>query len=148
VRIFGPAVHVRRDGRVYPGDTLVLLRSLDDAKASEKAFMCSIPTVFEQLRAGDSVWIDDGHIGCTMEGLANPNRIELHVAQARKRGSELRAGKALNFPGMRVPVVPLSDADREAWATVIDVMDVVVEVDPRRTARLHLDVQTCVDLLG
>jgi pyruvate kinase len=118
-------VHVRRDGRVYPGDRLVLVRSLDDAKASEKAFTCTIPAVFERLAAGDRVWIDDGHIGCTVERLASPERIELRVNQARERGDKLRAGKGLNFPGTRVPVSPLGEADKEALAAVIDVVDII-----------------------
>jgi pyruvate kinase len=118
-------VHVRGDGRVYPDDTLVLVRSLDDAKRSEKAFTCSIPAVFESLGVGDPVWIDDGHIGCAVERISNANRIELRVSQAREAGDKLRAGKGLNFPGTRIPVSPLGDADKGALAAVIDVVDII-----------------------
>ncbi len=117
-------VHVRKEGRVFPADTIALVRSLDDAKASEKAFTCTIPAVLERLRAGDAVWIDDGRIGCTVERLAK-NRIDLRVMQARERGDKLRPGKGLNFPGMQVPVSPLADADKAALAAVIDVVDVI-----------------------
>jgi pyruvate kinase len=118
-------VHVPGDGRVYPDETLALVRSLDDAKASEKAFTCTIPAVFEHLRAGDPVWIDDGHIGCTVERIVDSQRVELRVAQARQRGDKLGAGKGLNFPATRVPVSPLGDADREALAAMIDHVDIV-----------------------
>jgi pyruvate kinase len=140
-------VHVRDDGRVYTGDSLVFVRSLDDAKGSEKAFTCTIPAVFEHLRAGAPVWIDDGHIGCTVERLVNPNRIELRVAQARERGDKLRAGKGLNFPGTHIPALPLSDADREALAAVIDVVDIVGYSFVRETSDIEL-LQAELERLG
>jgi pyruvate kinase len=123
------------------------VRSLDDAKGSEKAFTCSIPAELEHLRAGASVWIDDGHIGCTVQRLVNPNRIELRVVQAREGGDKLRPGKGLNFPGTHVPALPLSDADRQALAAVIDVVDIVGYSFVRETSDIEL-LQAELDRLG
>jgi pyruvate kinase len=146
-------VHVRGDGRVYRGDTLLLVRSLAAAKKREKAFTCTIPAVIEELRAGDAVWIDDGRIGCTVERLVDPQRAELRVVQALERGDKLRAGKGLNFPGTPIPVPPLGDDDKETLATIVDVVDIIgysfvreasdVELLQRELARLgrpHLPI--------
>jgi pyruvate kinase len=117
-------VHVRHDARIRVGDRIALVRRLRDAKRDEAAVTCTIPAILDHLRAGDPVWIDDGTIGCTVEGVT-PSRADLCVTQGSDRGNRLRPDKGLNFPNTDIPAPALGPADRAALAALVDVIDVV-----------------------
>jgi len=118
------AVHVRHDARIRHDDKIALVHHLHDAKRHEAAITCTIPAIFERLRLGDPVWIDDGKIGCVVELIA-PARIDLRVIEAGERGTRLRPDKGLNFPATDIPAPPLSDADRDALEAIVGAIDVV-----------------------
>ncbi len=72
---------------------------------------CLIPEVFAQLKVGDLVWIDDGHLGTQVEELI-PEGAILRVTYANAAGYKLRSGKGLNFPDTALDLSPLTDKDR------------------------------------
>ena len=72
---------------------------------------CLIPEVFAQLKVGDAVWIDDGHLGTQVEQLV-PEGAILRVTYANVAGEKLRSGKGLNFPDTALELSALTDKDR------------------------------------
>jgi len=58
---------------------------------------CTLPTIFADVRTGQSIWFDDGRIGGTIESV-EPERIQVRIVQARSRGEKLRADKGINLP--------------------------------------------------
>jgi pyruvate kinase len=117
-------VHVRHNARVHIDDRIALVRQLSDAKRDEPAITCTIPDIFDHLRVGDPVWIDDGKIGCEVERV-DADRVDLRITQATDRGNRLRPDKGLNFPKTYIPAPPLGTADREALAAIVDAIDIV-----------------------
>jgi pyruvate kinase len=117
-------VHVRHDARIRVGDCIALVRRLDDVKRDHPAMTCTIPAIFERLRVGDPIWIDDGKIGCVVER-ADPSRVDMRVTEGSESGNRLRPDKGLNFPKTAIPAPPLGDADRTALAEIIDTVDVI-----------------------
>ena len=136
-------VHVRHDARVRIGDRIALVRKLHEAKPDEAAITCTIPAILDHLRDGDPMWIDDGRIGCVVERV-DPSRADLRITQATERGDRLRPDKGLNFPKTEIPAAPLSAADREALAAILDVIDVVGYSFVRKAS----DIETLQDELA
>lgn len=85
---------------------------------------CTLPQVFADVRAGDSVWLDDGRIGGTVEKV---NRAGLHVriARARQRGEKLRADKGINLPDSPLQLPALTEQDRDDLRFIVEHADMV-----------------------
>ncbi|MDP2292905.1 MAG: pyruvate kinase [Actinomycetota bacterium] len=87
--------------RVDLGDTVVLTRSLEPAPPTPSGAAhrigCTLSEVFDQARAGERVWLDDGKIGGTIDRVCD-DEIELVVTDVRPGGANLKAGKGINFP--------------------------------------------------
>ncbi len=58
---------------------------------------CTLPSIFADVRAGQSIWFDDGRIGGTIESVTR-KQIHVRIVQARARGEKLRADKGINLP--------------------------------------------------
>ncbi len=58
---------------------------------------CTLPAIFADVRAGQSIWFDDGRIGGMIESVET-GRIHVRIVQARVRGERLRADKGINLP--------------------------------------------------
>ena len=85
---------------------------------------CTLPQVFADVRAGDSVWLDDGRIGGTVE---KNNRAGLHVriVRARPRGERLRADKGINLPDSPLQLPALTEQDRDDLRFIVEHADIV-----------------------
>jgi pyruvate kinase len=135
-------VHVRHDARIHVGDRIALVRTFRDAQRGTPAMICTLPAIFDRLRAGDPVWIDDGKIGCMVRSVQSSGA-ELEVTQASERGNRLRPDKGLNFPKTAITAPALSAADCEALAAILDSIDVVGYSFVRRAS----DIATLQDEL-
>ena len=58
---------------------------------------CTSSQVFEDVRAGERVWIDDGRIGGVIER-KEPDRLHIRITHTRARGAKLAADKGINLP--------------------------------------------------
>lgn len=112
----GKAIEIR----VKKGEQLYLTR---DAVPGEPArfdmrdntfrpthISCTHKAVFDCLKPGDSVWIDDGKIGCVVKH-ADAGGALLEIEHAGPKGVRLREGKGINFPDTPLELPPLSDKD-------------------------------------
>jgi pyruvate kinase len=77
------------------------------------AVRCALPEVFDQLEAGQSVWIDDGKLGAVIERLI-PEGAVLRVIHARAKGERIKPEKGLNFPETDLRLDPLTADDLTA----------------------------------
>ncbi|TVQ09839.1 MAG: hypothetical protein EA364_13230 [Balneolaceae bacterium] len=96
--------------RVICGDRIVLCRKEEPFTSALFTAVCSIPEIFDTLRKGAEVWIDDGKIGTVVEAVAD-ERAVLLVKQTGPKGAKLTADKGLNFPGTELNISPLSETD-------------------------------------
>lgn len=74
---------------------------------------CALPEVFDQLKLGHRVWIDDGEVGTEIEALVDDGAI-LRVIHTGEGGYKLKPEKGLNFPDTDLRLNPLTDDDIEA----------------------------------
>jgi len=73
---------------------------------------CTLPAVFREVRAGESVWLDDGKIGGLVER-AGPRGLHLRVTHARLGGAKLRTDKGINLPDSKLSLPALTPRDLE-----------------------------------
>jgi pyruvate kinase len=116
----GPIAASTVEIRVMPGDVLLLTRSPlpgEPKRVSRKGKLvfpahiaCSESRIFEALKVGHHVWIDDGKVGTVVETL-DEHGAWLRVQRARPTGERLGPGKGMNFPDSALPLEPLSDTD-------------------------------------
>lgn len=120
--------------RVFRDDLLLLTRE-DAAGKPEKRnaagkvvrpahISCSEAGVFDFLKAGHKVWIDDGRIGAVIEKL-DEQGAWLRITRARQQGEIIGAEKGLNFPDSRIMLPTLNDEDLGALDCAVEIADIV-----------------------
>jgi pyruvate kinase len=85
---------------------------------------CTIPEVFEDVRAGDSIWFDDGKIGGNVEKVENM-RVLVRITQVRLQGEKLRGDKGINLPESDLRLAAVTAKDLEDLSFVARHADVV-----------------------
>jgi pyruvate kinase len=101
----------RTKDRLHVGDSFLLVR--DGFVSGDRFAMqasCTAPELFDHLRMGAAVWVDDGKLGCLVEELL-PEGARLRVTMARAKGERLNEDKGLNFPDTFLPISPLTAKD-------------------------------------
>jgi pyruvate kinase len=84
----------------------------------------SIPSVLDDVRAGEPVWFDDGKIGGTIEDVRAGEAL-LRITLARTAGDVLRAEKGINLPDTNLHLPALSSQDLEDLKFVVQHADMV-----------------------
>ena len=57
----------------------------------------TLPQVFDDVRTGQHIWLDDGVIGGVINAVSQ-DEIELQITHTRPQGNKLRADKGVNLP--------------------------------------------------
>lgn len=117
-----------------PGDALIVTRDLKPGRPATydstghvltpAVIGCTIPEVFDDVRAGEPIWFDDGKIGGVMEKVER-NRVVVRITHARLRGERLRGDKGINLPDSALRLGALTAKDLEDLSFVARQADVV-----------------------
>jgi pyruvate kinase len=83
---------------------------------------CTLPEVFESVRRGQRIILDDGAIeGTVTEVRADELRIEITAPGS----GTLKADKGINLPDTELPIMAFTDEDRRALARIVGWADLV-----------------------
>ncbi len=151
----------RADGRVVgvpevvspidllPGDRLILTRSNEPGRNAVRdaenqviepaRIHCTLDAAFEQVKAGQSVWFDDGKIG----GMVRDNdgaEITVEITHTGPDGAKLRAEKGINFPDTQLETSALTAkdiTDLEQVAGLVDMVALSFLRGPEDVEHLH-----------
>jgi pyruvate kinase len=106
--------------RVKPGDTLILTAKAQLGKPAvydsngklleAPAIGVTLPEIFSDARAGESIWFDDGKIGGIIRS-ASVDEIVVEVTTARRKGEKLWADKGINLPESKLNLPALTEED-------------------------------------
>jgi len=107
---------------------------------------CTIPEVFDDVRAGESIWLDDGKVGGVIENV-DRSRVVVRISHARLRGAKLQADKGINLPESELGLAAMTAKDIEDLAFVAQHAD-VVELSFANTARDVESLQEHLRRLG
>ena len=116
------------------GDSLVLSRDLAPGRAAvvdgegktvrAATIGCTIPEVFDDVKAGEAIWFDDGKIGGIVEGV-EPSRVLVRITQKLPKPAKLRADKGINLPDSDLRLAAMTAKDIEDLAFVARHAEVV-----------------------
>jgi len=116
------------------GDLLIVTRDLKPGRAATYDSMgeiltpamigCTIPDVFEHVRAGEAIWFDDGKIGGVIENV-EPSQVRVRITQEYLRPVNLRADKGINLPDSELRIAAMTDKDIEDLPFVVQHADIV-----------------------
>lgn len=125
------------ESRIFlkPGDRLTLQRDLAPGRPaiydsagrmlSHASIGCTIPSVFDDVRSGESIWFDDGKIGGVIEKV-EPTRALVRITYAPPAGERLRSDKAIHLPESNLQLPALTTEDLEHLPFVAEHADAVV----------------------
>lgn len=85
---------------------------------------CTCPQVFDALRPGQRVWIDDGKFGAEVLSIDEEGAV-LRIGDCRPGGARLLADKGLNFPNMNLDLPALSDKDKADLDYLVGQVDII-----------------------
>lgn len=85
---------------------------------------CTLPEVFEYVKPGESVWLDDGKIGAVIEE-KRADGLLVRITSARAKGVRLRCDKGINFPDSHLRLSAMSVQDKEHLRFIARHADVV-----------------------
>jgi pyruvate kinase len=98
------------------GDTLLLTRDPDSGAPANGSIParigCTLPEVFADVRAGETIWLDDGKIGGVIRAAA-ADRLTVEITQAATGGNWLAADKGINLPDTDLTLPALTATDVE-----------------------------------
>jgi pyruvate kinase len=117
-----------------PGDMLVLTRdatpgrdALTDAHGRTvcpASIPCTLPQVFEQVRPGERIALDDGRIRGVIRHVSH-EKIHIEINGAREAGSKLGPDKGINLPDSTLDLPALTDKDLQDLSFVVSHADMV-----------------------
>ena len=102
-----------------PGDSLLLTREDVPGRPATTAaggaieparIGVTLPEIFEDVLAGESIWLDDGKIGGVIRSVTR-EQIEVAITHAKPGGSKLGSDKGINLPDSTLRLPPLTPKD-------------------------------------
>lgn len=116
------------------GDLLVLTRDLKPGRPATydsagkiltpAVIGCTIAEVFDDIRAGQSIWFDDGKIGGVAEKVEKA-RVLVRITQDQLKAVNLRADKGINLPESDLRLAAMTAKDIEDLSFVARHADIV-----------------------
>jgi pyruvate kinase len=100
---------------------------------------CSLPEIFTQVKAGESIWFDDGKIGGVI-ATVDFDEISVNITHAEPAGSNLGSDKGINLPqsDLRMPSLTSQDImDLEYVVNYTDLIGLSFVDDPDDVFMLH-----------
>jgi len=120
--------------RVVAGDALFLtrgpapgtpaIRNRHGELIEPAAIGLTLPEIFDDVRAGEPIWFDDGRIGGVIRAV-DPSRIEVAITRTKPGGAKLGADKGVNLPESTLRLPALTQKDREDLAFIDGRIDLV-----------------------
>lgn len=72
----------------------------------------SVPEIFDYVKAGESIWFDDGKLGGTILSVGNESML-VEIDQAPVFGFKLKEERGVNFPISKLPFAAFTKKDKE-----------------------------------
>ncbi|PKO59764.1 MAG: pyruvate kinase, partial [Betaproteobacteria bacterium HGW-Betaproteobacteria-17] len=119
---------------LHQGDLLVLTRDLQPGRPASRdragniltpaMIGCTLPEVFDDVRAGEPIWFDDGKIGGVIEKVES-SQVFIRITQDHVKALTLRADKGINLPESHLRLAAMTAKDIEDLSFVARHADIV-----------------------
>jgi pyruvate kinase len=116
------------------GDLLILTRDLKPGRPATfdsagkvltpAVIGCTLPEVFDDVRAGEPIWFDDGKISGVIEKVRK-SQVFIRITQDHVKPLKLRSDKGINLPRSKLRLGALTDRDIENLSFAAEHADIV-----------------------
>jgi pyruvate kinase len=110
--------------RLHVGDEILLSRNPSGADTFAFRTGCTLSQVFDRLKVGNRISIDDGKLRGTIVRQAEGGFVA-RIEEGRLKGLKLKSEKGLNFPNVSLGLDPLTDQDRSDLDFVVRNADMI-----------------------
>lgn len=118
--------------RVFRGDEIILTHNdvdgMNDYEYKNKRYSaligCTNLQIFEHIKIGDEIFIDDGKIGCKVIS-ENKLGVVCQVFLANEKGSVLKEEKGINFPSTNLDIAAITKTDEENFESICNFADII-----------------------
>lgn len=100
------------------------LFSRDGTLVQEALISSTLPEIFDHVRAGETIWFDDGKIGGIIESVG-PQKMRVRITNAGPKGEKLRADKGINLPDTDLRLPSLTKKDLDDLAFIVKHADMI-----------------------
>ena len=138
------------------GDLLILTRDLKPGRPATydkggkllipAVIGCTIAEVFDDVRAGEPIWFDDGRIGGIIEKVEKA-RVLVRITQDHLKPMKLRADKGINLPESNLHLPAMTAKDIKDLSFIVQHAD-IVELSFVNSAQDVESLQQCLGNLG
>ncbi|MDX8341493.1 pyruvate kinase [Draconibacterium sp. IB214405] len=115
-------------------DTLLLTREAvagENAEVAEDGTVlapahisCTLPEIFDDVKAGEPIYFDDGKIEGIIEE-AGSDSLKIRITYARDKGGKLKADKGINLPDSDLQISGLTEKDKNDLKFVAQQADAI-----------------------
>jgi pyruvate kinase len=119
---------------LHKGDLLILTRDLKPGRPASRdsagniltpaMIGCTLPEVFDDVRAGEPIWFDDGKIGGVIEKVET-SQVYIRITQDHVKALTLRADKGINLPESDLRLAAMTAKDIDDLSFVAQHADIV-----------------------
>lgn len=109
---------------LYPNDTFILTPERIIDEEEKLVIGCNLKEIFDCIKIGDPVLIDDGVIEGRITGRKGNGYI-VHVSKVHPKKNKVRAEKGLNFPESNIDISILTDKDKEDLKFICQHADII-----------------------
>ena len=155
--VVGPLPRTATSIRLSAGDTLIVTRAPAPGHAARRnpagevvlpaPIGVTLPEVFDNLRAGEAIWFDDGRIGGVITE-CTADRIMVTITHVPPGRVTLAGDKGINLPDSDLRLPPLTAKDLEDLPFIAAHADLVGYSFVRAAADVHELQQRLADLGG
>lgn len=130
----GQLPHLENHILLNHGDLLILTRDLKPGRSATydsagklltpAHIGCTLPEIFDDVRAGEPIYLDDGKIGGIIE-MVEPTQLHIRITRIHVMGAKLCEDKGINLPDSQLRLAALTEQDLNILSFVVKYADVV-----------------------
>lgn len=85
---------------------------------------CTNKDIFQYVKIGDEIFIDDGKIGCKVVDI-NELGLVCEIIIAKENGTKLKEEKGINFPSTDLAIDAITNEDKKNFEAIVDFADII-----------------------
>ncbi|TXE07823.1 hypothetical protein ES711_10350 [Gelidibacter salicanalis] len=106
------------------GDTIEIIDDSLPHTKEIKQIRCTFPEIISKVKPGEPIYFDDGKIEGTITYVED-KKIGINITRCKLEGSKLKTDKGINLPETNLGIAGLTPKDKEDFATIAKIADIV-----------------------
>lgn len=106
------------------GDTIEIIDDSLPFSKDVKQLKCTFPEIISKVKPGEPIYFDDGKIEGSITYVED-KKIGVNITRCKLEGSKLKSDKGINLPESNLGIAGLTQKDKEDFATIAKISDII-----------------------